>query len=304
MGHHTIQALMPRFAIPIPWLRRRDQSSDAAQDSSPAVDPLLEAGQRLRQEREARGLNLRQMALETRISTPVLEALERGWRDRLPEGAYLKAMLPMIEQHLGMPDGSLSAALPAANPRRPATIEHSSNGGLLQGFNPLSIDVFSSWQGSVLYGVITLGLIYGLNLNQRVLLQPVPAQPLQTASKPGAVGSITLLSVYPELKPLQQAKNGVGLKALNSEAGATSSALGPGLLQLNLSKASSVELSSEGGQRTNLTGASGELSLELRPPFKLQITPAPQAAEVTWSGQPLVANKKEPGVFQLPAQRP
>ncbi|MFM9041642.1 MAG: helix-turn-helix domain-containing protein [Vulcanococcus sp.] len=213
MGHPTIKALMPRFALSIPWLRRRDQSPGDSDATSPSVDPLLEAGQRLREEREARGLNLRQMALETRISTPVLEALERGWRDRLPEGAYLKAMLPMIEQHLGMPEGSLSAALPEANPKKPVAVE-SSSGGLLQGFNPLSIDVFSSWQGSVLYGVITLGLIYGINLYPRILLQPVPPQPLQTASKPGAVGSITLLSVYPELKPLQQAKQGVGLKAL------------------------------------------------------------------------------------------
>ena len=41
----------------------------------------------MKQRREAGGLTLRELALETRITTPVIEALERGWSDRLPEGA-------------------------------------------------------------------------------------------------------------------------------------------------------------------------------------------------------------------------
>jgi ribosome-binding protein aMBF1 (putative translation factor) len=53
-------------------------------------DPLQNAGLVLRQARESRGLGLRQLAQDTRISTPVLEALERGWSDRLPEAATLE----------------------------------------------------------------------------------------------------------------------------------------------------------------------------------------------------------------------
>lgn len=314
MGHFNPQALMPRLPFSIPGLstllRRQEQSSPEEPASAPSIDPLLEAGQRLKAERESRGLNLRQMALETRISTPVLEALERGWRDRLPEGAYLKAMLPMIEQHLGMPAGSLAAALPEANPRKPIAIAHPDGGW--QGLNLGSIDIFTTWQGSVLYVVATLGLIYGLNLHQRVLLQPIPAQALQSPSKPGSVGSGTLLTLYPELKPIQQAKRGVGLAVLgrvNGNGGgggpaANADALRPGVLQLNLSKASTIELSSESGARSSIKGASGELTLQLKPPFKLQIAPPPQANEVLWDAQPLKAISKEPGTFQLPAQRP
>ena len=78
---------MPRLAPRLSSLGRLfrrggGQRAGDPSDGLPQEDPLLAVGRRLRQEREARGLNLRQLALETRISTPVLEALERGWRDR------------------------------------------------------------------------------------------------------------------------------------------------------------------------------------------------------------------------------
>ena len=57
---------------------------------------MLAAGQRLRLRREERGLSLRDLALQTRISAAVLEAIERGWRDRLPEATYLRTMVPLI----------------------------------------------------------------------------------------------------------------------------------------------------------------------------------------------------------------
>ena len=93
----------------------------------------MEAGRLLKREREQRGLSLRQLAMETRISTPVLEALERGWRDRLPEAAYLRTMLPLIEQRLELPSGSLEVALP---PQTSTNGRIASRGGLLQRFTP------------------------------------------------------------------------------------------------------------------------------------------------------------------------
>ena len=110
---------MPRLAPKLPglarWLPWHRRSGGGENGHGPQEDPLLEAGRRLRQEREQRGLSLRQLALETRISTPVLEALERGWRDRLPEAAYLRTMLPLIEQRLDLPGGSLIGKIDATN---------------------------------------------------------------------------------------------------------------------------------------------------------------------------------------------
>ena len=301
---------MPRLATKLPlsnrlgrWLQRGNSTTSPAANGAPAAeDPLLQVGRLIRQERDARGLNLRQLALDTRISTPVLEALERGWRDRLPEGAYLRTMLPLIEQRLELPRGCLDVALPPQQPN--GGPNGGRGGGLLQRFTPGSIDVFSTWQGTVIYGGLTLALIYGVNLQQQHLaaanllsLRPIPPLPPAEQAKPAAP-STSLLGAYPELRPLQQASRGLALQQLQRRrAQAPSSS---GVLTLNLSQPSRLQLSSEGGQRTNLQGASGELVLQVQAPLSLQLDPAPKAGEVTWNGVPLPPLAKQPGQFKLP----
>jgi hypothetical protein len=303
---------MPRLAPRLPRLGRLfgRGAGQRAGDNGTALaqeDPLLAVGRRLREEREARGLNLRQLALETRISTPVLEALERGWRDRLPEGAYLRTMLPLIEQHLGLPTGSLDVALP---PQSPQHGPRGTGGGLLKRFTPGSIDVFSTWQGGLLYGGLCLGLIYALNLQQRQLaaanllsLNPIAPLPASEQRKPAAPGA-TLLGAFPELRPLQQASRGLGRAALNQlqQAGAEPPALG--VLELNLSQASTINLRSESGQRSQLSGAKGQLVWQLEPPLELSVYPTPKAAEVLWNGAALAPLSKQPGQYRLPLPQP
>ena len=299
---------MPRLASRISSLGRLFrrgalQQNSAAGEGGPEEDPLLSMGRRLRQEREARGLNLRQMALETRISTPVLEALERGWRDRLPEAAYLRTMLPLIEQRLELPAGCLDLALP---PQHQQPGQRGPGGGFLKRFTPGSIDVFSTWQGGLLYGGLCLGLIYALNLQQRQLaaanllsLKPIAPLPAAEQAKPANPGT-PLLSAYPELRPLQQASRGMGRSAwskINTPAAAQSQ---NGVLELNLSQASSIDLQSESGQRSQLNGAKGQLVWQLGMPLQLSITPAPKAGEVLWNGAPLPSTNQQPGRFRLP----
>ena len=299
---------MPRLASRITSLRRLFrrgalQENGSGGDGGPQEDPLVSMGRRLRQEREARGLNLRQMALETRISTPVLEALERGWRDRLPEAAYLRTMLPLIEQRLELPAGSLDLALP---PQTRQQGQRGAGGGFLKRFTPGSIDVFSTWQGGLLYGGICLALIYALNLQQRQLaaanllsLKPIAPLPAAEQAKPANPGT-TLLSTYPELRPLQQASRGVGRSALNTLSATDTRQPQNGVLELSLSQASSIDLQSESGQRSQLNGAKGQLVWQLETPLQLSITPAPKAGEVLWNGAPLPNNDQQPGRFKLP----
>ena len=299
---------MPRLAPRLSSLTRlwrRGGSARGAEGHGGATqeDPLLAMGRRLREEREARGLNLRQMALETRISTPVLEALERGWRDRLPEGAYLRTMLPLIEQRLELPAGSLDEALP---PQAQHHGPRGNGGGLLQRFTPGSIDVFSSWQGGVLYGGLCLGLIYALNLQQRQLaaanlltLRPIAPLPAAEQTKPANPGT-TVLSAYPELRPLQRASRGVGRSALSQLNQSQPDQPRIGVLELNLSQASTINLQNEAGQRSSLNGAKGSLVWQLEPPLELSIYPVPKAGEVLWNGAALPPKAKQPGQYQLP----
>ena len=301
---------MPRLAPKIPGLARwtpwRRRGSEADTSGGQPQDPLLEMGRRLREEREGRGLSLRQLAMETRISTPVLEALERGWRDRLPEAAYLRTMLPLIEQRLELPSGSLEVALP---PQSNSASRGGRHGGLLQRFTPGSIDVFSTWQGTLLYGGLMLGLIYAINLQQQRIaaanllsLRPIAPLSAKEQARP-ADPSSALLKLYPELRPLQRASHGVGMQALQRISSSTGADDAPGLLELNLSRASAISLRSDSGQRSELKGAQGQLSLQLQPPLTLSVTPAPQPGEVLWQGKPLPPQPGQPSRFELPQPR-
>lgn len=283
------------------WMRRGAKAPAPA--AEPQVDPLLEAGRTLRQRRESRGLSLRELALETRISTPVLEALERGWRDRLPEAAYLRTMLPLIERHLELEPGSLEVLLPTTGPSTPGR----QRGSLLSRFTPGSIEVYSSWQGTVLYGLLTLGLIYALNLEQQRLaaegllaLRPIPPLPASEQQKP-ARPEASLLRAMPELRPLErpalpQALRQVG-QAQGPAAPSPAALESNGVLVLRLQQPTRVSLSSGRGARTDLQGARGELVLPIEDGFQLRLEPAPASggdAPVEWNGAALAPLPGQP----------
>lgn len=267
--------------------------------SAAGLEPLLAAGHCLRAGREERGLSLRQLAMETRVSTAVLEALERGWRERLPEPTYLRTILPLLEQHLELPSGSLAGAQPAhwqphQGPRRQP---------LVRRFTPGSIDVFTSWQGTLLYGGLTLLLLYALNLQQQrlagqQLLNSRSIVALSPAAPVAAAGGI-LLQSYPDLRPLHRAAAGRGLNQLRQESQPHAAAASPGRLSLELNGAGAVDLRSAGSGAIHLERLSGQLDLPLRPPFTLEIRPATAVGRVEWNGQALRA--EGPGRYRSPA---
>lgn len=269
----------------------------------PAADPLLAAGRQLRQRREERGLSLRQLAQSTRISTVVLEALERGWRDRLPEAAYLRTMVPLLEAQLDLEPGTLASAIPddRSDRRKASPILRRGEVGLD------AIELVDSWQGSLLFAALSLGLIYGLNLAQqqlaaqgRLALRPILPLPIQEQSRPPNPDA-GLLQAYPELRPLELAARGQALARLASDA-SPPQASRQGMLELQLSQRSRISLSSEAGLRTDLEAASGLLSLPLAAPFTLQLDPAPGAgSQVLWNGSPLAPQPGQAGQFEVEA---
>jgi hypothetical protein len=270
------------------------------------LDPLQEAGRQLRQAREARGLGLRQLAQETRISAAVLEALERGWRDRLPEPTYLRTMIPLLERHLAMPTGSLQSVVPI-NPTR----LHEGPGGesRLRRFTPGSIDVFTSWQATLLYALLILGLIHLLNLQQfqlasRGLLSTHPLPPLKdpaaTAAAAGRADA-ELLEAFPDLRPISQAASGQGLRLLRKEASTKEPDLSLGILTLTTPTPTQVEIRSSRGGTTTLSGVEGELALPVLPPFRLSLSPEPPVGTVRWRGAVLAPLSGRSGTYAVPA---
>ncbi|MFM9109830.1 MAG: helix-turn-helix domain-containing protein, partial [Prochlorococcaceae cyanobacterium] len=244
----------------------------------------------------ARGLHLRQLAHETRISTAVIEAIERGWGERLPEAAYLRTMLPLLEQRLELPAGSLAPLLDLRG-RPPGPALRGAGG---RGFRPGSIELFSSWQGTLIYGMAVLGLIHALNLqqwhlaaSQQLTLVPLPAQ-LPGAPPPQASttadDSAALLGRHPELRPLRQAAAGVALARLRREQPAGGPDLSLGRLTLRLERPTRLVLSSGRDGLTEvsrLEGVRGDLDMPVLPPFDLRLDPPPAAEGVRWRGAPL-----------------
>ena len=295
------------------WWRPK-RTDGAAFNPAEELDGLKTAGERLRRAREAQGLNLRQLALATRISSPVIEALERGWRDRLPEATYLRTMLPLLEAQLGLPAGCLDGALPSRDPQPTDRRQR-----LVLRFTPGSIDVFTTWQGTWLYAGLCLALLYGVNLQQQQLasagllalypVSPLPPDSLkpnaseepQTNNAPNATETKAQLERdYPNLRPLDLAAKGQALSLLS--AGPSSPVTSEtGQLLIRLDQPSAVSLRDSKGLRTNLQAGKGELVLPLTSPFSLSIDPSPKGASaVEWNGALLAPLKGKPNQFALP----
>ena len=213
----------PRFPLPEGLQRTVGRVFSRRTAEAPAAPPVAEPaaaadvalkdlGERLQQAREARGLSRRQLALETRISTAVLEALERGWTERLPEPAFLGTILAKLAQKLDLPAEDLQASLRAAATARRRGL---SQDPTIDRFTLSSINLFTTWQGTIAYLLLLAAGLYLLNLQRQQLvasnglsLRPIPAA-APPRSGPRATGTDQrpvqqqLLALYPELRPLE-----------------------------------------------------------------------------------------------------
>ena len=285
----------PPFALRVARWPRRFWPGARGETPPPLTppDPLRAAGQVLRDSREAKGLRLRDLAERTRISIAVLEALEGGWKDRLPEATYLRTMLPLLEQELALPPGSLVAALPEA-PQAARGVAPA-QGLAAAVFSPFTLHFLTRWQGTVLYGLLTLGLLYAVNTQQqrlaalgRLTTSPIPVVVMGT----GEAGRGSADAAVPrrgELHPLSRAASGVAMELLARESQGRGVDGGLGVLRLMLEAPTRVDLSSGRGGDTRLERVQGDLSLPVLPPFQLRLSPAPPPGAVRWRGKPLPA---------------
>ncbi|MEB3256978.1 MAG: helix-turn-helix transcriptional regulator [Cyanobacteriota bacterium] len=279
------------------WLRQLTPGFLSRPTPNPPPDPLRTAGRLVRDAREAKGLGLRDLAQRTRISIAVLEALEGGWKDRLPEATYLRAMLPLLEHQLDLPTGSLEPLLPHQGHRA-----HGGTGkGAAQGkgLAPSTLLLLTTWQSGLLYGLLLLGLLYGVNLQQqrlaamgRLVARPIPLTPNQAQAPSNPE------EPFPDLRPLQRAAAGQAMGLLRRESKPSGPDRTLGLLTLSLNQPTRLALDSLRSGQTQLEGLSGDLSLPVLPPFELRLSPPPPAAAVRWRGKTL--QEKGPDASEPP----
>ena len=279
------------------WRRPRKGSSPDAGAAETQAQQRQDLGVMLRQRREELGLSLRDLANETRITTPVIEALERGWRDRLPERAYLASMLPQIERRLTLPAGCLDPLLP-----QPLLLQRGPAKSGLRRFTLGNIDVFTTWQGTVVYAVVIAFSLLGINRQQQDLalrnslsLEPVRADVEAINRRPNLAGSDQRIAA---LRPLEQVQQRTPQEWLELVRGALSQT--QGVLEVVVAEPRELQLSSGGGDRVQFTATVGGLTLQLQAPIELRLDPpAGDGDQVLWNGEPLQVDPQRPGIYRV-----
>ena len=225
------------------WRRPRKGASPDAGTVEAQEQQRLDLGLLLRRRREELGLSLRDLANETRITTPVIEALERGWRDRLPERAYLASMLPQIERRLALPGGCLDPLLPP-----PVLLRRGPAKAGLGRFTLGNIDVFTTWQGTVVYAVVIAFSLLAINRQQQDLalrnslsLEPVRADVEAITRGPNLASSDEGIAA---LRPLEQVQKRTPQQWLELVRGALPQS--QGVLEVMVAEPRELRLSSGG----------------------------------------------------------
>ena len=279
------------------WRRPRKGSSPDAGAAETQEPQRQDLGLMLRRRREELGLSLRDLATETRITTPVIEALERGWRDRLPERAYLASMLPQIETRLALPAGCLSPLLP-----QPLVPQRGPAKAGLRRFTLGNIDVFTTWQGTVVYAIVIALSLWGINRQQQDLalrnslsLEPVRADVEAINRRTTPAGSDERIA---SLRPLEQVQQRTPQQWLELVSGALTQS--QGVLEVVVAEPRVLQLSSGGGDRVQFTASAGTLTLQLQAPIEVRLDPpAGDGDEVLWNGEPLPVDQQRPGIYRV-----
>ena len=254
---------------------------------------LEQLGRSIKSRRESLGLTIRELAVETRITTPVLESLERAWVSRLPERAYLYSILKQVEQKLSFPVGTLDPYLPQVSDEEIASRRKVAR------FTLGSIDVFTTWQGSLLYVVCISTSLFLLNRyfyeNPQFYQSPMGPVSLSIQSRgPSASNRRNNTSSQLVLSPLNQA-----LAKLEPSAG-SADAPSLGILAFDLPSRRQLQVIVEGNQLLRLPLAQGPHSLEVAFPMDFRFEPAINDGTLFyWNGQLIQPNFDESGVLTV-----
>ena len=151
----------------------------------------------VKKKRLAYELTINQLAMKTKISERVIEAIENGSIKELPEKTFLKQMLIKIEMELGLGKDSLLAILDKSKDQY-----HKQNVEIIT-LN--KIDFFSSWEGNIIYTILMLFSILALNRQQSYLsnINTITVSPISTDQSSKAIN------------------DGIPLKTINTKKGVT-----------------------------------------------------------------------------------
>ncbi len=147
------------MAFNLSWLNSLSTRQEINNEHISYTNSIMETGKILRETRKKLGISRSDLAVKTKITTAVLEAIEKGWTEKLPEQAYLSSMLFILEDELKLGRNTLTGIMVGAK----SSIREEPT----KNFSLGNIEVFNSWQGNIIYILIMFVSIFIINTNQR-----------------------------------------------------------------------------------------------------------------------------------------
>ena len=141
--------------------------------SSNNKNELHKASILIKDQMRIKGISRIELSNRTKISKNVLEAIENAWSNQLPENTYLNSMLVLLESELDLTEGSLKGIMKDK--------EIKSNKNKVIVFAPGNINIFTSWQGNLIY-IILMMFSIGLINKVQTELTTIDAQPIYKIS--------------------------------------------------------------------------------------------------------------------------
>ncbi len=277
----------------LPYLKRDTSLGSEQASLNKSEHKYLESGQVLKNRRKELGLSRSELATKTRISISVIEAIENGWLQKLPEKAYLTSMLSLLEDQLNLDRGTLKGSL------QDQESNETSNKPIT--FTPENIDVFSTWRSCILYCLLMLSSLFIFNYNNKRFL----LSNSQTV-KPVTIKTQNLLpSDNQELKTIEKTSykfkgNNLDNFFLIQKLNRLISNSKPGWLTIDLIKSRKIRIKAKDGFEANLEATRGRIKIKLLPPVNVQITPPLGENDlITWRGERGLKDENNNGVYRF-----
>jgi hypothetical protein len=165
-----------------------------------------------------------------------------------------------------------------------------------------NIDVFTTWQGTVVYAVVIAFSLLAINRQQQDLalrnslsLEPVRADVEAITRGPNLASSDEGIAA---LRPLEQVQKRTPQQWLELVRGALPQS--QGVLEVVVAEPRELRLSSGGGDRVQFTTSAGRLTLQLLAPIEVRLDPPAGAVDqVLWNGEPLPVDQERPGIYRV-----
>ena len=259
----------------------------------------LKVGATLKARREQYSLTRHDLSINTRISITVLEAIEEGWIERLPERAYLTKMINLLSKKLEIPIEAFIPILDASV--KSSKIEREEQNKLAG-----RVDFLYSLNGLLIYTIMLASSILIINYqNTRLVneqaLTTRPILPYQDSDVIESVGAIQAADLIEEID-INYIKNSGNW--FNYIIGNFISDPNEGWLEIELNRPSSIELELADGTKNTISYINGSLRVKLYSPFTLTIEPGLKDNDsILWKGKLIKADENTTNKYKVIVQQ-